>query len=71
MGLGGVALAALTPTLGYSMLSEVFVPNEIYAFEDAEAILSRLRGEVRLLQDTSRPRVCTEPRRRAATSVQG
>ena len=45
----GAALAAVAPTLGYSMLSEVFVPNEIHAFEDAEAILAKLGSEVQLL----------------------
>ena len=49
LGLRGAALAALTPTVGYSMLSEVFVPNEIHAFEDAEATLAKLGSEVQLL----------------------
>jgi endonuclease/exonuclease/phosphatase family metal-dependent hydrolase len=42
LSLRGAALAALTPTVGYSMLSEVFVPTEINGFEDAEAQLAQL-----------------------------
>jgi endonuclease/exonuclease/phosphatase family metal-dependent hydrolase len=48
LSLRGAALAALTPTVGYSMLSEVFVPSEIHAFEDAQAELARLGDEVAL-----------------------
>lgn len=40
LALRGAAVAAVTPTIGYSMLSEVFVPSEIHGFEDAEAQLA-------------------------------
>lgn len=49
LSLRGAALLALTPTLGYSMLSEIFVPTEIHAFKDAEAQLAKLGREVGLL----------------------
>ena len=47
--LRGAALAALTPTLGSSMLSEFFVPGEIHAFEEAEARLAKLGSELGIL----------------------
>jgi len=42
--LRGAAVAALTPTVGYSMLSEVFVPTEIDGFKDAQMQLAKLAG---------------------------
>jgi endonuclease/exonuclease/phosphatase family metal-dependent hydrolase len=41
--LTGAALAALTPTIGFSIASEVLVPDEIQAFRDAAQQLADLR----------------------------
>jgi endonuclease/exonuclease/phosphatase family metal-dependent hydrolase len=42
VGLRTAALAALTPGVGLSVLSEGFRPDEIHAFDDAEAGLAQL-----------------------------
>jgi endonuclease/exonuclease/phosphatase family metal-dependent hydrolase len=41
--LTGAALAALTPTVGFSIASEVLVPDEIQAFRDAAEQLADMR----------------------------
>ncbi len=38
----GAAFAALTPGVGFSLLSEVFVPDELAAFEKLAATLHEL-----------------------------
>jgi endonuclease/exonuclease/phosphatase family metal-dependent hydrolase len=40
--LRGIAFAALAPSLGLSVLSEVFVPDELRAFEDLSESLARV-----------------------------
>jgi endonuclease/exonuclease/phosphatase family metal-dependent hydrolase len=41
--LQGAALAALAPGVGYSLLSEVFVPDELRAFDTVSASLARFQ----------------------------
>lgn len=44
------ALVALTPGVGFSIISEVFVPDDIRAFRDAAARLARMRQPLQVAQ---------------------
>jgi endonuclease/exonuclease/phosphatase family metal-dependent hydrolase len=44
--LSGAALLGLTPGVGFSIVSEVFVPGDIRAFRNAAAELAKLRGSI-------------------------
>jgi endonuclease/exonuclease/phosphatase family metal-dependent hydrolase len=43
-GLEGAGILALTPTVGLSILSELFVPDELRAFDKLAALLDRARS---------------------------
>jgi endonuclease/exonuclease/phosphatase family metal-dependent hydrolase len=44
-GLEGAGILALTPSVGLSILSEVFTPDELRAFDNLAALLDRARSE--------------------------
>jgi len=44
-GLEGAGILALTPTIGVSILSELFTPDELHAFDNLAAVLDRARSE--------------------------
>jgi len=44
-GLQGAGILALTPSIGLSLLSEVFTPDELRAFDNLTAFLDRARSE--------------------------
>lgn len=46
LSLQGVAVAALAPSVGFSVLSEVFAPDEIRAFDAIAARLSRMQPDI-------------------------
>ena len=44
-GIEGAGILALTPSVGLSILSEVFTPDELRAFDNLAALLDRARSE--------------------------
>jgi hypothetical protein len=46
--LSGAAVLGLTPGVGFSIVSEVLVPDDIRAFRNAAAELARLRDSFRV-----------------------
>jgi hypothetical protein len=44
-GIKGAGILALTPSIGLSVLSEVFAPDELRAFDDLAALLDRATSE--------------------------
>jgi hypothetical protein len=44
--LHGAAIASLTPGVGYSVVSELLVPGELEAFDEAAESLDRLAGRI-------------------------